>query len=142
MRRAFVLPVSAAVVGALLAIGVSAIDRSFDSSHDRIHVIRTVDRVELSEVELGLADMEEQIAEAMEMVEEIEFESEIRVQRDVLREVREQLRSEIRAVAEVELREGMEEAVEQLEETVEMQRDLVEGLTKEDGSAHKRPSGS
>ncbi len=142
MRRAFVLPVSAAVVGALLAIGVSAIDRSVDRSHVRIHEISAVERTELAEVEIDLSDVEEQIASAMASVGEIEIETDIRVEKEILREVREQLRAELGAVAELERDERMQEAMEQLEEQLEAQRELVEGLTSEDGSAHKRPSGN
>lgn len=148
MRRAFVLPVSAAVVGALLAIGVSAIDRSFDSSHDRIHVIRTVDRTDSREVDIDLSEVEAQVAEAMKMVEEIQIDTEVRVQKDVLREVREQLRTELRFNAEAremteEEQERLHEAMEQLEEqlpAMEGIAEMVEGLTKEDGASHKRPS--
>ena len=150
MRRAFVLPVSAAVVGALLAIGVSAIDRSFDRSHDRVHVIRTVDEVDFAEIDIDidLSEVEEQIAEAMEMVEEIQIDTEVRVQKDMLREVREQLRTELRFNADAREmteaeQERLREAMEQLEEELPAMMgiaELVEGLTREDGSAHKRPS--
>jgi chromosome segregation ATPase len=148
MRRAFVLPVSAAVVGALLAIGVSAIDRSFDRSHDRVHVIRTVDEVDFAEIDIDLSEVEEQIAEAMELVEEIQIDTEVRVQKDMLREVREQLRTELRFNADAREmteaeQERLREAMEQLEEELPAMMgiaELVEGLTREDGSAHKRPS--
>jgi hypothetical protein len=150
MRRAFVLPVSAAVVGALLAIGVSAIDRSFDRSHDRVHVIRAVEHAELAELDIDLSEVEEQIAEAMEMVEDIQIDTEIRVEKEVLREVKERLRSDLRFAAEArEMTEAEEEqlreAMEQLEEQLPAMMgiaELVEGLTKDDGSAHKRPSGN
>ena len=150
MRRAFVLPVSAAVVGALLAIGVSAIDRSFDRSHDRVHVIRAVEQAELAAVDIDLSEVEEQIAEAMERVEDIPIDTEIRVEKEVLREVKERLRSDLRFAAEArEMTEAEEEqlleAMEQLEEQLPAMMgvaELVEGLTKDDGSAHKRPSGN
>lgn len=148
MRRAFVLPVSAAVVGALLAIGVSAIDRSFDRSHDRVHVIHAVEQAEFAEIDIDLSEVEEQIAEAMELVEEIQIDTEVRVQKDMLREVREQLRTELRFNADAREmteaeQERLREAMEQLEEelpAMEGIAELVEGLTREDGSAHKRPS--
>lgn len=148
MRRAFVLPVSAAVVGALLAVGVSAIDRSFDSSHDRIHVVRTVDQADFAEVDIDLSEVEEQIAEAMERVEEIQIDTQVRVQKEVVREVKEQLRSDVRFVMEAQEvtddeQERLREAMQQLEEQLPAMMgisELVDGLTKEDGSPHKRPS--
>lgn len=143
MRRALVLPVSAAVVGALLAIGVSALDRASPSS-GQFRVV--VDRSELAEVEIDLSEVEDQIAEAMEAVERIEWETEVRIERDVLREVREQLRTELRSAVEARdlteseqerVREAMERLEEQLPAMMELS-ELVDGVTKEDGSAHKR----
>lgn len=148
MRRPFVLPISAAVVGALLAIGVSAIDRSLDSPHDRTLGIRAVDQTDLADVDIDLSEVEAKVAEAMKMVEEIQIDTEVRVQKDVLREVREQLRTELQFNGEVrelteDERERLHEAMEQLEEQLPAMDgivEMVEGLTKEDGSSHRRPS--
>jgi hypothetical protein len=150
MRRALVLPVSAAVVGALLAIGVSALDRSVDRSHDRVHVIRSVDRAELAEVEVDLSEVEKQIAEAMERVERIEVDTEIRLEGEFLREVGEKVRRELRAsLVDEELtpteQEQLLAALEQLEEQLPTMMglpELVDGLTKDDGAAHERSGGN
>jgi hypothetical protein len=73
MRRALALPVSAAVTGALLAIGVSLLGRSFESSHDQIHVV--VERAELAEVQVDLAEVERQVAEAIARMGEIQIDN-------------------------------------------------------------------
>ncbi|MEJ2540278.1 MAG: hypothetical protein P8188_09940 [Gemmatimonadota bacterium] len=135
MRRALVLPVSAAVVGALLALGISALDRP----HSSVHVIRAV---EIGDIDM---EVEAEIAEAMEQVERIEVRQEVRVDEEFLRQVRQKVRRELRAAMEAEElteaeRRQIREAMEQLEEQLPGMMGvagLVEGLTREDGSAHK-----
>lgn len=150
MRRPFVLPISAAVVGALLAIGVAALDRADDGPYARVHVVRTIDQADLDAVELEFAAVEAEIAEAMEELGRVEIESEFRTQEALIREIREKVRVELKSALEAqELTEAerarVREAMEQLEEQLPAMTgvaELVDGLTREDGSAHRRPSGN
>lgn len=127
MRRALILPVSAAVVGALLAIGVSVIDRSFDSSEPRVRVIRSADREQLAEFEVDLTRVERQVAEAIERIGEVRIDDDPRSESTIV--------VDLRAVAG---RERAQELLGQIEAELEASR--VEALTREDGSAHRRPS--
>jgi hypothetical protein len=146
MRRAFVLPVSAAVIGALLAVGVAALDGAFDRFHHRVQVVHVADHVDAGELEIDLSEVERQIADAMEMVEQVEIDTEIRFEKEILRDVREQLRGDLdfaveaRELSEAE-EERLREALEQIEEQLPMAMGLsgiAEGITREDGAAHKR----
>jgi hypothetical protein len=73
MKRALALPVSAAVVGALLAIGVATLGRSSAFSRDQLHV--TADPAEPSEVTVDLAEVDRQVAEAIDRMGEIEIDN-------------------------------------------------------------------
>lgn len=145
MRRAFLMPVSAAVVGALLAVGVTALDRPHR------HEVRFVAQ------DLGeLVDVRE-VREVERAVRRVEREVRREVERNVLREVRSNIPvtllddvkqdviSALReAAAEEELtaeeREKILQAIEEIESELPLElglAGLLEGITREDGSAHR-----
>jgi hypothetical protein len=139
MRRALVMPVSAAIVGALLAVGVTALDRPHNA-HESVHVVRVAPDVRVvrgdvaEEIE---AEIEKEIAEA--------FEVQASLRGGLLEKVLREVESELRIAMESEdltprEREKLQKAMERLDERLPMDlelAELIEGITKEDGSAHK-----
>ena len=142
MRRALVMPVSAAVVGALLAIGVTALDRPHGPYADAYVLraapdVQTVREVRVDVAEEIEAEIEREIADA--------FEGQGRLRGALLEKVLRQVETELRIAAESEdltprEREKLQEAMERLDAQLPMDlnlAELIEGITKEDGSAHK-----
>jgi translation elongation factor EF-1beta len=72
VRRDFLSPVSAAVVGALLAIGVAAVYRSFDDREHRVRIAPTVDRVDPVDIEIDISEVEAQVAEVIKRMDSVE----------------------------------------------------------------------
>lgn len=154
MRRAFALPVSAAVLGALLAIGVSALNKANHRDHARVHVIRDVQvsspAVVDMEVSVDMDAVEADIAEAMEVLERVQIDAEGRLQGEFLTQLREQVRTELESAIEAEEltaaeRERIQEAMEQLEAELPLLTGvsgIVDGITREDGAAHPRDAGN
>ena len=152
MRRAFLMPVSAAVVGALLAVGVTALDRPHRSE------VRFVAQ-DLGEVldAREVRAVEGEVRAVERAVRRVEREVRREVERNVLREVRsnipvtllDDVKQDVlsaleEAAAEEELtleeREKILRAIEEIEAEFPVDlglAGLLEGITREDGSAHK-----
>jgi hypothetical protein len=135
MRRALVMPVSAAIVGALLAVGVTALDRPHNG-HGTVRVLTPAPEAHVVRVDVA-EEIEREIADA--------FEVRASLQGGLLEKVLREVETELRIAVESEdltprEREKLVEAMERLEAELPMElnlAELIEGITREDGSAHK-----
>lgn len=146
MARPFVLPVTAAVVGALMAVGITALNKAGDRGHFTVEVgdasVRAAEvRVEARIIRDVVDEVRREIRMAVEAEREL-TESERAKLRQAMKQLDATLAADLDLSGMLEGLEALEalkglESLEALEGLEDLEAVEVEVITAEDGAVHR-----